>query len=115
MTNLPPSRFFPPAENADAEGVVGFGGKLTPEWLLDAYQHGIFPWPTGDPTLPGAVVLARSAGDHRDRSVPCAPPAGPDLPQREVPATFDKRLFRRDSRLRDAPATAAGRPGSPRR
>ena len=52
MTSLPPSRFFPPAESADAEGVVGFGGKLTPEWLLDAYQHGIFPWPTGDPSLP---------------------------------------------------------------
>jgi len=52
MTSLPPSKYFPPAESADAEGVVGFGGKLTPEWLLDAYQHGIFPWPTGDPTLP---------------------------------------------------------------
>ncbi len=52
MTTLPPSRFFPPAESADAEGVVGFGGELTPEWILDAYQHGIFPWPTGDPTLP---------------------------------------------------------------
>ncbi|MGO9113189.1 MAG: leucyl/phenylalanyl-tRNA--protein transferase [Thermoguttaceae bacterium] len=52
MTSLPPSRFFPPAENADSEGVVGFGGKLTSEWLLDAYQHGIFPWPTGDPSLP---------------------------------------------------------------
>ena len=52
MPSLPPSRFFPPAENADSEGVVGFGGKLTPEWLLDAYQHGIFPWPTGDPSLP---------------------------------------------------------------
>ncbi len=52
MTILPPSRFFPPAESADAEGVVGFGGELSPEWLLDAYQHGIFPWPTGDPTLP---------------------------------------------------------------
>jgi leucyl/phenylalanyl-tRNA--protein transferase len=52
MTSLPPSRFFPPAEEADAEGVVGFGGKLTPEWLLDAYQHGIFPWPTGDQGLP---------------------------------------------------------------
>ncbi len=52
MTSLPPSRFFPPAENADAEGVVGFGGRLTPEWLLDAYQHGIFPWPTGDPSMP---------------------------------------------------------------
>jgi len=52
MTSLPSSRFFPPAENADAEGVVGFGGKLTSEWLLDAYQHGIFPWPTGNPSIP---------------------------------------------------------------
>ena len=52
IASLPPSRFFPPAENADPDGVVGFGGKLTPEWLLDAYQHGIFPWPTGNPSLP---------------------------------------------------------------
>jgi leucyl/phenylalanyl-tRNA---protein transferase len=52
MSILPPSRFFPPAEEADAEGVIGFGGRLTPEWLLDAYQHGIFPWPTGDPGMP---------------------------------------------------------------
>jgi leucyl/phenylalanyl-tRNA--protein transferase len=52
MTSFPPSRFFPPAESADPDGVVGFGGKLTPEWLLDAYQHGIFPWPTGDPGFP---------------------------------------------------------------
>lgn len=48
MSLLPPSRFFPPAEDADAEGIVGFGGKLTPEWLLDAYRHGIFPWPIGE-------------------------------------------------------------------
>jgi leucyl/phenylalanyl-tRNA--protein transferase len=52
MNSLPPSRFFPPAEDADSEGIVGFGGKLTSEWLLDAYQHAIFPWPTGDPSLP---------------------------------------------------------------
>jgi leucyl/phenylalanyl-tRNA---protein transferase len=52
MTALAPSRFFPPAGSADADGVVGFGGKLIPEWLLDAYQHGIFPWPTGDRYLP---------------------------------------------------------------
>jgi leucyl/phenylalanyl-tRNA--protein transferase len=52
MTSLPPSRFFPPADSADAEGVVGFGGQLSPDWLLDAYEHGIFPWPTGNPTLP---------------------------------------------------------------
>jgi len=52
MPLLPPSRFFPPAEELDSEGLVGFGGRLTPEWLLDAYQHGIFPWPTGDPDVP---------------------------------------------------------------
>jgi leucyl/phenylalanyl-tRNA--protein transferase len=45
MRSLPPSRFFPPAELADADGLLALGGKLTPEWLLDAYRHGIFPWP----------------------------------------------------------------------
>ncbi len=51
MSILPPSRFFPPAETVDAEGLVGFGGELSPEWLLDAYRHGIFPWPiTGSDT-----------------------------------------------------------------
>jgi leucyl/phenylalanyl-tRNA---protein transferase len=44
------SRFFPPAELAEPEGVVLFGGRLTPEWLLDAYAHGIFPWPIFDGT-----------------------------------------------------------------
>jgi leucyl/phenylalanyl-tRNA--protein transferase len=52
MSILPPSRFFPPAEEVDAEGILGFGGRLLPDWLLDAYQHGIFPWPTGDPGMP---------------------------------------------------------------
>lgn len=52
MTDLPPSRFFPPVEHADEDGLLGFGGKLTPDWLLDAYCHGIFPWPAGDDDLP---------------------------------------------------------------
>jgi leucyl/phenylalanyl-tRNA--protein transferase len=42
---LPKSKFFPPAELAEPEGVVLFGGRLNCEWLLDAYAHGIFPWP----------------------------------------------------------------------
>ena len=29
-------------------GFVGAGGRLSPEYLLDAYRHGIFPWPMGD-------------------------------------------------------------------
>lgn len=45
---LPPSRFFPPADSADSLGFIGAGGRLSPEWLLDAYRHGIFPWPMGD-------------------------------------------------------------------
>jgi len=48
MPILTPSQFFPPAEEADREGLVGFGGKLSTEWLLDAYRHGIFPWPITD-------------------------------------------------------------------
>jgi leucyl/phenylalanyl-tRNA---protein transferase len=48
MSLLPPSDYFPPAEDADPEGLVGFGGELSPGWLLDAYRHGIFPWPITD-------------------------------------------------------------------
>ncbi len=47
---LSKSKFFPPAEMAEPEGVVMFGGRLTSEWLLDAYAHGIFPWPIFDGT-----------------------------------------------------------------
>ncbi len=43
--DLPRSRFFPPVEQASPEGLLALGGSLAPEWLLDAYQHGIFPWP----------------------------------------------------------------------
>src|SRR5262249_45853596 len=36
---------FPPADSADEYGLVAIGGELSPEWLLDAYRHGLFPWP----------------------------------------------------------------------
>lgn len=39
------SRFFPSVDNADENGLIGVGGKLTSHWLFDAYTHGIFPWP----------------------------------------------------------------------
>jgi leucyl/phenylalanyl-tRNA--protein transferase len=38
-------RFFPSPEQAEADGVVAFGGKPSVDWLIDAYTHGIFPWP----------------------------------------------------------------------
>jgi len=51
MTELPQSEIFPPAEFADPEGLLAVGGELTTEWLSDAYQHGIFPWPVNDNLL----------------------------------------------------------------
>ncbi len=44
-------RYFPRPEDATSEGLIGVGGKLAPEWLLDAYRHGIFPWPFNDGQL----------------------------------------------------------------
>lgn len=40
-----PSRYFPPANRASPEGLVAVGGRLSTDRLLDAYRHGIFPWP----------------------------------------------------------------------
>ena len=55
----PPSRFFPPVEATDPDGFLCIGGQLTPEWLLDAYQRGIFPWPFRDDDFTaGQDVLA---------------------------------------------------------
>jgi len=38
-------RFFPPPTATTAEGLLCVGGRLNEDWLLDAYGHGIFPWP----------------------------------------------------------------------
>lgn len=35
---------FPPVEGASPEGILAFGGDLSPERLILAYQNGIFPW-----------------------------------------------------------------------
>ncbi len=36
---------FPAGRTANEFGVVAVGGKLTEHWVLNAYVHGIFPWP----------------------------------------------------------------------
>lgn len=36
--------YFPPVETASTEGIVAFGGDLSPERLVLAYNSGIFPW-----------------------------------------------------------------------
>lgn len=28
--------------------MLAVGGELTPDWLLDSYRHGVFPWPVRD-------------------------------------------------------------------
>lgn len=40
-----PSRFFPPIDHTSPDDLILVGGRLTVERLLDAYRHGIFPWP----------------------------------------------------------------------
>ena len=45
---------FPPVEQAltEPDGLLAAGGSLTPELLLQAYHHGIFPWYSeGQPVL----------------------------------------------------------------
>lgn len=51
---LGPTPAFPPLESAPAElgGLLAAGGALTPDWILEAYRHGIFPWfAEGEPIL----------------------------------------------------------------
>ena len=45
MSTLPPSEYFPAADLADEDGLIGVGGDLSPARVIDAYRHGIFPWP----------------------------------------------------------------------
>jgi leucyl/phenylalanyl-tRNA--protein transferase len=40
-----PPLYFPDPRQTSPEGIVAWGGDLAPERLLDAYRHGIFPWP----------------------------------------------------------------------
>jgi len=43
---------FPSPEEADENGIVAYGGDLSPSRLLLAYRSGIFPWySAGDPIL----------------------------------------------------------------
>ena len=39
---------FPDPRQADADGLLAYGGDLYPQRLLAAYAQGIFPWPGGE-------------------------------------------------------------------
>lgn len=39
---------FPHPENSNPDGILAVGGDLSPERLIEAYTHGIFPWYSSD-------------------------------------------------------------------
>src|SRR5947207_9332023 len=45
MLNPREKPHFPPVEAAGPDGVLFVGGSLAPDWMLEAYRHGIFPMP----------------------------------------------------------------------
>ena len=57
---IPPSRFFPPVEAAEPDGLLGiaFDGALHPDLIVDALVHGVFPWPFTVPDDSNVVSLA---------------------------------------------------------
>ncbi len=42
---------FPPVHLSEPDGLLAMGGDLSPERLLLAYRHGIFPWYEGEHIL----------------------------------------------------------------
>jgi leucyl/phenylalanyl-tRNA--protein transferase len=68
-----PASGFPPVSQAldEPNGLLAFGGDLSPARLLDAYRHGIFPWYSeGQPILwwsPDPRMVFRSDGVRLSR------------------------------------------------
>lgn len=48
LSPFDPSPYFPPVDRCNRDGLLIAGGKMLPEILVDAYVHGIFPWPIYD-------------------------------------------------------------------
>jgi len=46
--SIPEENIFPRPELAEADGLLGVGGDLSPERLINAYANGIFPWYSDD-------------------------------------------------------------------
>lgn len=45
MPFLGPDLAYPEPEHGLPDGLVAVGGDLRPERVIDAYRHGVFPWP----------------------------------------------------------------------
>jgi leucyl/phenylalanyl-tRNA--protein transferase len=50
--------------------IIAIGDDLTPETLLEAYRHGIFPWPTDEMTLPWFSPRKRAILPFRSIHIP---------------------------------------------
>lgn len=72
MTRQARSR-FPDPRAAPGDAPLAWGGDLEPATLLDAYAHGIFPWPTSDGTVywwsPDPRAVLPLHGLHISRSL----------------------------------------------
>jgi len=43
---------FPPPNLADRSGLLAVGGELAPNWIIQAYRNGLFPWfSEGEPIM----------------------------------------------------------------
>jgi leucyl/phenylalanyl-tRNA--protein transferase len=65
---------FPDPREADAEGLVAYGGDLNPQRVLAAYAQGIFPWPYDEKTpllwfSPDPRMALRPADLHVSKSL----------------------------------------------
>lgn len=65
--------WFPDHSQADQQGLLMVGGYLTPEWLLLAYNSGIFPWYNqGEPILwwsPDPRMVVKPSDVHVSKSM----------------------------------------------
>jgi len=63
---------FPPPDRATPEGLLAWGGDLSPGRLISAYASGIFPWYASGPVLwfsPDPRMVLEPVGLHVGRSL----------------------------------------------
>ena len=58
-------RFFSHPNHTNKHGLLHVGGQLTPDWLFDAYTHGIFPWPLSGRFWQTRTILSWFSPDPR--------------------------------------------------
>ncbi len=80
---------FPSGDQAGPEGLVAVGGDLRPETLLEAYEHGIFPWPWEEGTR---VPMLWWCPDPRFVLYPAQLHVSRSLRQRVRSERFDVRM-----------------------